>query len=42
MRESRTYGSVRGGHRKVLVYSIDELISVEKKAANSDLQRRIL
>ena len=22
MRESRTYGSVRGGHRKVLVYSI--------------------
>ena len=24
MRESRTYGSVRGGHRKVLVYSIDD------------------
>ena len=25
MRESRTYGSVRGGHRKVLVYSIAEV-----------------
>ena len=25
MRESRTYGSVRGGHRKVLVYSIAEM-----------------
>ena len=25
MRESRTYGSVRGGHRKVLVYSILEV-----------------
>ena len=29
MRESRTYGSVRGGHRKVLVYSIGEVIFLE-------------
>ena len=27
MRESRTYGSVRGGHRKVLVYSREEAIT---------------
>lgn len=25
MRESRTYGSVRGGYRKVPVYSIEEV-----------------
>ena len=32
MRESRTYGSVRGGHRKVLVYSIIvEEYSYERK-----------
>lgn len=26
MRESRTYGSVRGGYRKVSVYSIMEVV----------------
>ena len=31
MRESRTYGSVRGGYRKVSVYSIDEVTNYEKR-----------
>ena len=31
MRESRTYGSVRGGYRKVSVYSIDEETSREER-----------
>lgn len=30
MRESRTYGSVRGGYRKVPVYSIERIINMKK------------
>ena len=36
MRESRTYGSVRGGHRKVLVYSIDGEIILMKYDVSID------
>ena len=35
MRESRTYGSVRGGYRKVPVYSI---VVVMGRNANSGIQ----
>ena len=33
MRESRTYGSVRGGYRKVSVYSIVEVTNMKKITA---------
>ena len=36
MRESRTYGSVRGGYRKVSVYSIIEMFGDPESALTSD------
>lgn len=38
MRESRTYGSVRGRHREVLVYSTDDQGNVAKR--NQKLSKR--
>ena len=35
MRESRTYGSVRGGYRKVSVYSIVGVAIYETDRANN-------
>lgn len=35
MRESRTYGSVRGGYRKVSVYSIIGLFAISSDSTGS-------
>ena len=36
MRESRTYGSVRGGYRKVSVYSIVDVIIFQHNAPKGE------